>query len=87
MDTSGNYINTVKMAFRWITNHRKFFIILALPRHPSCNQGVPTFKGPTSKGSKRKGREKGEGRRPCPLPSLVTWQYNVHQFKADSTPT
>jgi len=25
--TSGNYINTVKTAFKWRTNHRKFFII------------------------------------------------------------
>jgi len=27
MATSGYYINTVKTAFKWKTNHRKFFII------------------------------------------------------------
>ena len=32
MATSGNDINTVKTAFKWITNHRKFFIIYALKK-------------------------------------------------------
>jgi len=27
MATSGNYINILKTAFKWRTNHRKFFII------------------------------------------------------------